>query len=515
MRNKILKNIVNKEGLPLNILELEKDITRAVTTLRDVGYFYAKFKNKNQNSIVKYQSNFTQADIYLDFDPGKLLRADEFIYVGNIVTKKIVLERELDIKVGDVVTPEKIKSIRDSLNSLGVFSKVSVLTSVTNLHNNDEEYKARLVVKLRERALGRVEIAPGYRTDLGAKFSFSFFKNNLWGLNHSFNTRLLLNRRFTFDELDQKRLGTNREHEIEGLAKVTYSWPYLFNSVNFDANITFQRRRFYSFDADIIRISPQFSKQFNKYFATSLKYQFEQIRQHRASNIDNNATFRIGGLTSAITLDFRDNRISPRSGSYYGLSWEFANPYFGSLKDENIEINFSKLISRNRFYLPFFNKKLVFALSISGGYQRNYATDTIASGSGGLKSRGYIPSIKVFRLDGYDLVRGFADSEINRLDSGEDISQTRIEGSAYFTNIKFEPRYYVSDNFVLGFFADAGRIFVNNYKPSDLRTAVGLSFKLLTPVGTLDFDYGVKTRRKLFSSFREDFGRFHLNIGTF
>jgi outer membrane protein insertion porin family len=149
--------------------------------------------------------------------------------------------------------------------------------------------------------------------------------------------------------------------------------------------------------------------------------------------------------------------------------------------------------------------------------QKNYANEQAGFNSDGtIRTRGYIPSIKVFRLDGFDIVRGFADNEINKVDEGEDITSKRIQGKAYFVNFKFEPRYYIDDTLVIGPFFDAGRLFVDTIRPADLRTSTGLTLKFLTPVGTLDFDYGVKLNRQdLGNGNRESFGRFHLSIGYF
>lgn len=521
LRKIVLDKISNKKNKPLDIINLESDITKSVNTVRDEGYFYAKFIESGD--IVSYKTNYSSSNINLKFFVGRRLVVEKIVFTGNVVTQNVVLERESRVEKGDYVSPRLIKKIKDSLNSLGIFSRVVVTPAIIGSNEKGEDL-VRLLIDVREREFGRVEIAPGYRTDLGAKFSFSFLKNNLWGLNHSFNTKLILNRRFTLRELDSRRMKGG--HKIEGLIKATYSWPHAFSNVSLDSSVSLQRRRFFGFDADIVRISPQFSKQWNKYVGSSLKYQFEQIKQFDATSADNEATFRIGGITPSVTLDFRDSSITPRSGSYFGLSWEFANPLFGSKDDESIEINFSKVISRNRFYYPILDKTVVFAVSLAMGYQENYAKDLQRDLNGNLipvstsdstpKTRGYIPSIKVFRLDGYDLVRGFADSEINRLDDGGDISLTRIQGSAYFANFKFEPRYYVNDSFVMGVFFDAGKIFVNDFRPLDLRSAIGLTMKVLTPVGSLDFDYGIKTRRRVLANGgKESFGRFHLNIGTF
>jgi outer membrane protein insertion porin family len=115
-----------------------------------------------------------------------------------------------------------------------------------------------------------------------------------------------------------------------------------------------------------------------------------------------------------------------------------------------------------------------------------------------------------------DNVRGYEDNEINRLVSGEDTSEARVDDKAYMINLKIEPRVFLSDSTMLGIFYDAGRVFVDEYDLSRLRSSVGFSFKYLTPVGSLDFDYGIKLLRKRDSDGRlESPGRLHVSIGFF
>ena len=83
-------------------------------------------------------------------------------------------------------------------------------------------------------------------------------------------------------------------------------------------------------------------------------------------------------------------------------------------------------------------------------------------------------------------------------------------------NLKIEPRYFLNDTLMAGVFYDAGRVFVNRMDLGELRDSVGVTFKIVTPVGTLDFDYGIKLLRKKDPSGRlEDPGRFHVSIGFF
>jgi len=515
-QKKILEQMVNKEGKPLNVIELEKDLSRALNTIREQGFFYATITNLNEDNVVSYELNYTRSRINLNFDTGKLTRLENVVLSGNKVTKDIVLRREVPLRRGDIVTPEVLKLIRDNLNALGLFGSVQILPIITNKLADEKENKVNLVLQVVEKKFGRGEIAPGYRTDIGAKLSFTISRSNLLGYNDSGTLKLQLNRRFSLSQFDPRR-AQEKNHKIEGIATLNYRFPHLFEFANFDSSFSVQRRRFYSFDADIFRISPQITKQVTNRINLSLKYQYERIRQFDATELKDRATFEIGSITPGITLDFRDSNISPRKGAYFGLNWEFASPALGSQNNEDIEINFSKVISRNRFYIPVGSRNFVLALSVAGGMQKNYANEQAGFNSDGtIRTRGYIPSIKVFRLDGFDIVRGFADNEINKVDEGEDITSKRIQGKAYFVNFKFEPRYYIDDTLVIGPFFDAGRLFVDTIRPADLRTSTGLTLKFLTPVGTLDFDYGVKLNRQdLGNGNRESFGRFHLSIGYF
>jgi outer membrane protein insertion porin family len=192
------------------------------------------------------------------------------------------------------------------------------------------------------------------------------------------------------------------------------------------------------------------------------------------------------------------------------------------MKDKELEVNFVKIISRNRFYYPVGD--FVLALSIAAGYQKNFAEDVLKDSSGNAilnsngqpKTRGYIPSIKVFRLDGYDEIRGYDEGEINRLIDGTLVGEVIVQREAYFTALKFEPRYNLTDAIKIGIFFDAGRVFVDDFQPMKLRTSVGAGLKYVTPVGSLDFDYGFKLQRKTYpDQQRDSVGRFHLSIGFF
>lgn len=519
------ESIVNKEGSPINIIALENDLRNMIIYFQNQGYYFATIANLNSDTLIAYDSSFTTVDLRPEISLDRKICYNEAVINGNVHTKTQVINREIDLKPGELMTPTKLENLRQKLSGLNLFSSLRITPYMMYESEESDCPKTNLVVQVKEKDFGLLEVAPGYRTDLGAKLSTGIVYNNLNGMNRSVSLRLQGNKRFNLDGFDERRKNDDKDL-FEYSAKASYIEPYVFHNflktqVEFELASTFQRIRFLGFDADIFRLSPQLSKNFSRVFSASVKYQFERIVQFDATLPKDNDNFSIGGITPSVTWDLRDDSINPRKGAFFTLSSEWANSNFGSMKQADLEVNFVKVISRNRFYYPLGNFTL--ALSVAMGYQKNFAEELLRDSSGNIivengqqKTRGYIPSIKVFRLDGYDEIRGFDEGEINRLADGTPIGDVVVQKEAYFTALKFEPRYNLSDSIKIGVFFDAGRVYVADFQPTKLRTSVGAGLKYVTPVGSLDFDYGFKLQRKTYpDQNRDSVGRFHLSIGFF
>jgi outer membrane protein insertion porin family len=526
LQEKAKKNLVNRENAPLNIVEIENDLRKMIIFFQGEGYYFATVANLNSDNLLTYDKNYTTAELRPEIALDRQACFNEAIINGNVKTKSEVIRREISIRPLEMITPDKLENLRQKLSGLNLFSLLSITPYMINEMENLKCPKTNLVVQVKEKDFGLVEVAPGYRTDLGAKLSTGISYNNISGKNRSASFRAQLNQRFNLDGFDERREQENKKL-LEYSTRASYVEPYLFynflkTQLEFELSTSFQRVRFYGFDADVFRLSPQFSKTFSRTFSSSIRYQFERIIQFDATEIKDNDNFSIGGITPSVTFDFRDDPVNPRKGSFFTLSSEWANANFGSMKQSDLEVNFVKVISRNRFYYP--AGDFILAFSLAMGYQKNFANEILRNddgtpqlnSNGAPRTVGYIPSIKVFRLDGYDEIRGYDEGEINRLRDGTPIGKVVVQNEAYFTAFKFEPRYNLTDALQIGVFFDAGRVFIQDFDPFKLRTSVGTGLKYLTPVGSLDFDYGFKLQRKAHDGAnRESVGRFHLSIGFF
>tara|TARA_Y100001954_G_scaffold238438_1_gene306019 strand:+ start:1698 stop:4589 length:2892 start_codon:yes stop_codon:yes gene_type:complete len=522
--NKIIfKEISNKVGKPINIVEIKNDLSKILKIIKGEGYFFAKIKNLNLKNLVTYQKNYQEATINLSIDLGKKTVFDRVLITGNRKTKKEVILREINLEKGGLVTPILIKSIKENLSSLGIFSAVTVTPFEIGKINKDGSIPVDLVISVKEEDSIQLTLAPGYRTDIGVKLSSELKFSNFQGMNRSLIMKAQTNQRLDFNNLDSRRF-KEEKRLLEFSLKASFFEPYFLNTpLEFEGVMVASRKRQRGFDADFLKTSLQVNKVLSSKLSYSLKYQLEAIKQFDATLLKDQGNVTIGSLTPSISYDFRKTKINTREGGIFGLSLEYASPTFFSTKTAGEEVNYIKLTSRNRYYINRGN--LVYAFSASFGFQKNLATNiyfgadgkpVIDEEDGQYKLMGFIPSIKVFSLSGVDSVRGFSLNEINRLESGKNIGEVILRDRAYFSNVKFEPRYYFNDRFAASLFVDGGRLYVGKFNFFAMRFGVGLGAKLLTPVGSLDFDYGFKLNRKdLSDGQREELGRFHLSIGFF
>jgi outer membrane protein insertion porin family len=516
---KILDLMKTKTSNPFNPNEFTNDLKVITDYLQSKGWFYAEVSNRDLDSIVTYGADRSSVKIHIKINKNKYITFNKLIIVGTRKTRFSVIKRKSPFERGVPITPTEVRDYESMLSGTGLFSSVRVKPII----HNGETALTDLVVEVVERDYGLIEIAPGYRTDLGIKLSGTVSYMNIFGENVSTSLTGQVNQRLDFQALDSRRRKEGQsllEYNLTNQLNV----PDLFDSyVDYGLSLSAQRRRFFSFDADIQRISNTFTKDFGPIFSMSLRHQFESISQFDATEDRDNGNFVIGALTPSLTVDLRNSRINPTSGAWFNVSNEFANPLFLSQREDDLVINFYKLIMRNRFYIPIPNGTI--AISLVGGLQENLSKKPLLDSSGNpiidpdtgqATTEGYIPNIKLFRLTGTDIVRGYSDEEINRLPDGNDIGVERVQGKAYMANFKLEPRYFINDALMAGVFYDAGRIYRDTVDLGDLRESVGLTFKIVTPVGTLDFDYGIKLLRKRGpDGTLEAPGRFHVSIGFF
>lgn len=499
----LIEKLQNKVGQPINPYVIADDVKTITAHFRDQGYFEARVVNENHSNLVSYSKDARRADIqYIVERSGRYVVKNVFVF-GNEKTKDKLISKRLDMGDNKYLTPEIVDQFKTRLFALGLFNSVSVYPRKLESRNSVEasEIEVDLIVRVSEIDYGKIELIPGLRSDFGVKLGFNVGYSNIGGMGRSLRLSSEINQRLNYNVFDDAR---NAEDDkfLEYRFNLGYTELDVFKTdISYLAEVGARRRRYFAFDANVGRLANTFSYKFTNKLEASLGHQYEEIEQFNGSTADDNGRFQIGSLIPSLSFDWRDSFTNPLKGGLHKINLEWADPIWFSQDGAGETISFFKYVLRNRFYIPFKNGTL--ALGWTMGVQKNL-------------DDGFIPGIKTFRLIGADLVRGFSDEEINRLSNGEDISQFKVDDKAYLNSLKVEPRFYINENVMLGVFWDAGRVTVDRDEVFDLRQSVGLSFRVITPVGSINFDYGYKLDRKEYSTGEiESPGRFHLSIGLF
>jgi outer membrane protein insertion porin family len=520
----IMDVLQNKIGEPLNIVMLNSDLEDLENFLKKKGYFFSRIENKDsETGLLTYSSDLTQATLFFDIDLGKKTFFNSFFFSGNYITREQVFLRESPLKKGDPLTSDKVNAFVESISNTGLFAVVKILPRIVeNVYFGENSQLVDLIVEVKERDFRTLEIGPGFRTDLGVRLATKYKFLNIGGMSRRLILSAEMNQRvLEYEALDQSRQGKYPLAFLEFYLDADYQEPFLASSrVAMDLSGSGGRRRYRTFDDNLFITGLTLSES-SSWVIGLLRYQYEYDFQYNSTYTKDQGIFQIGSLAPSISFDFRNHKVNPTKGVFFSLIGEFAAPFLGSLDTSENKVEFFSIISRNNFYIPI-HQNWVAAMYLTFGYQKNLATTILKDSSGNPiyengapKTHGYIPTVKVFRLEGADNVRGWRNSEVNILSDGQDIAEVMVNGMANYLNFKLEMRHYLTDNKVIFPFFDAGNIQANKWGPPQLKAGTGLGFKYLTPMGSLELDFGMKINRNMPHGGKGTFGSINLMIGYF
>jgi outer membrane protein assembly factor BamA len=347
-----------------------------------------------------------------------------------------------------------------------------------------------LQVTVQEATPGNAAFGVGFRNDLGIRFFNEVTYANLWGKNHS----------WVFSASANRRLELYRF--VEYFGQVGYIWPWFtLGETTFRPTINFEKRQYIQFDAETLGLSVGLDRPLWKKIGLSggITYSVEKIRQFEAVSSDDNQQLRIGAITPNLRVDLRDNPLMPRRGFYGITSFEYAHPGLGS-QTVPVSVEYGRYQLRLDGYIEPVGK-LVWFSSFRGGWLKNFANTNNEFGQN--DSRVKVPLIKQFALGGVNSLRGYRLQEIN-------VQTQDVQGELTFVNYRTQFDYFVTQNISFGPFLDAGNLNIDTLSFGNLRYGTGVGLRVATPVGPVNFDWGVK----LFPKTGEDPNVFYFSLGV-
>lgn len=512
-----LKTILGiQEDAPLNLYALSDGLEVLKAKYRANGYLDIEIVNEGKNDLVSYDADNRIADIMIALKEGPQYRVSRIEISGQSKTKTAVIERELRLKVGEVLEEPKLLESELRLRRLGIFSSASI-----KLFEDPESKKSKILrVQVEEGTPGLLAGGVGLRNDIGGRVFGQVAYSNLFGRNHTISLTTGASRRFKgfgseFCASDREKAEHPGDDHcfIEFNTQLGYAWPWaLLGETTFRPSLNFERTQFKNFDADSLYLQLTLQRMLvQKWNLTgSITYSLENTRQYNANSAIDEQRLRIGSFIQTLILDRRDNQLAPSRGTYTTISAEFARPEFLSQRTP-APVSYSKFQFRNDAYFPF-PKDMGLFLSFRTGLVYNFSkAPDYLDPNDPVRDLYGIPLIKQFALGGVGSLRGYRESSIN---SGRDV----IAGYASYVNYRTQFDFPFSGALRMGPFVDAANLNLDTYSFGHLKFGIGFGLHYRSPVGPVNFDIGFnpspKTSRVNGVETREDSYRIHFSIGN-
>lgn len=456
-----------KEGDVIRMEAVRDDVKRATDVYGAKGYAFA-----DVNPLIQPDPESKTAMVTFDVKEGALIRVRNINISGNDKTRDKVIRRELRVNEAELIDTAAMKRSFERLNNLNYFETVEIVPKQVDPNTVD------LDVKVKEKSTGTFSVGGGFSSLDRLGLVADITEGNLFGLGQLLKVR--------------GQLGQRRTTGV-----VTFREPFLFDEATSAQIDLFARQTFFvNFFEERIGGDIVLGKWFSENLSGSLSLLRERLT---ISNDLSNQRFLGGGgvaptpvtalplliqqqigttTTNAVILgvarDTRDLFIDPKSGARHSLTTQFAGGPLGGN-------DFYKVIGDTAWYFPVV-WDTVFAPRARLGVAHSYTAGS------------RLPVGDRFFVGGIQTMRGF---EFGR--AGPTAPDGSILGATKQLIFNFDYIFpVVSELKVKGvLFFDYGKGFENGEALGlDLRKAVGVEGRWISPFGPLRLAYGLNLNRR-------------------
>ena len=501
------QQLMNAAGIhtgPLKLKDVEESIAALKEFYHDRGYIEMLLLNE-KSELVKYDESNTKATLNFEIYEGPQVKVSSIILEGNDFTRDYVVNQELELKVGEFVTPKKVEESIARLQRTGFFNTVDIRTleEKTNVANRT------VIVKVTEREPGLFNLGTGATNErtLTLRGYAGISYRNILGTGRGVAMRIegnynvadikYLERKIVLGYVEPYFFGSRVRGRVN-LTRSTSVSDYEIRQASEINSTTYSLEK--DFTSHILGVWDLWSLATIRDFGIDDRYPFATTTQEIAST----------GPT--LDIDFRDNPFNPTRGTFTRWSAEYSAPALGSTITDNYSIEYWRTTLNFTHYWKtgeLLSQPIVWANQLRGGYLKNLSD----------KPLGGVPwDKKGFTLGGQSTIRGFetGTQEVfpNREDlklSDTDRTYTLMTDASMYL-IKSEIRIPIHDSLGAAIFYDGGSVEIAGLSFADsYRDSAGFGIRYNTPVGPLSLDWAWKLDARP----KEEPWRFHLSIGAF
>lgn len=490
---------------------------RSMFNLKNGQIYRQSAIDEGMNRIEEYYFNHGKPYVMVDASQQKedsliyvtiRIQENETVHIVNVDyrglqhVKSFVIRRELEIHPGDLYSRAKIEKSQRNIYGTGLFNFVGMELQPLD----SSRTRVRLMINV-------VEKKPRW---IAARFGVAYQQETVYG--GTFDLTLEFGHRNLF--------GTARAVSLTAIPSLAYDFRnnQIYNPKNQFSFMFVEPWIGYTrtpgiFRASYYQVRPLNSADFN-YFTSS--FQVRHNFQNRWQVTGGFVFSKVRVLTSADTLgaeyfqqtqgrdliyainanfdqDKRDNYLNPHEGFLWTNRLKFA---YSDSRDnqtgEKIHNRFIKVtLQWNRYQKFPLRNGWVLASRLKWGNIFE------------LGKHVRVPVLERYYLGGASSVRGYPEQLLGPTYVDES-GVIKASGGKMMLLANVELRFPVFWLFWGELFTDAGNVWLetNDFRFSDIRSSSGGGIAILTPVGPLRFDYGLKHRPRP----GESPGEFHISI---
>jgi outer membrane protein assembly complex protein YaeT len=422
-------------------------------------------------------------------EPGPLYHFDGTRITGTDRLKPDFLRNRFRKLTGQVYDPAKLDELYQQVIKTGLFSLLRVDT-VPQPDNT-----LRLDIGVKEAKAKDIGFSLGYDTFDGPIIGFEIGDRDFRGTGRPIT--------FSVDYSERTLSG-----------ELLYKDPYLFETDNqLQLRLSALTRDLDAYDkfeiSGFAELVHPFTKQF-KVSAFALAKQVDITSYSVAEYNVGRMNYLTDSLGFTVTLDLRDNPVSPTKGLITDAAFALADKDFGG------DLNYLRGTYRITYLLPIGKTKQTLMAGFRAGIVAPF------DGSDGTvlvpnKTDPKIPGVQegsIFPIDerffngGSTTVRSFGEMDMGPFDKH---TGNPIGGQAFtIANVEYDFPMFLTD--LRGaVFVDAGNLLPHfqQFGLEDERYAIGAGIRYALPIGPLRLDYGVNPDPRRY----ESFGAFQLSFG--
>jgi outer membrane protein assembly complex protein YaeT len=432
----------------------------AVNALRDEGYPYARVSTGEDDGPDKREATIT-----FTADPGPASQFGDIQITGNKTVSRVVIERELTFKRGDLYRRREVQDSQRRLYGLELFQFVNIEA----LDPESQNPVVNVRVTVAEGKHHRVNFGAGYGTEEKVRVDGEYRNLNFLGGARTAGAHA------RWSSLDRGlRLEANQPYfltpklSLEGEAQQWYTYTPAYHSTVSAAKLTLTHRESQRFSWSFSAASERSSSAIEPDVLNDPVLYADLI----ALGLDPTTGTQAGTLGSVgfdLQRNTTDNPLNAHRGFQIALHTEEAGRLLPGT------FNYYAVSADTRLYLPI-GARLVFANRLQAGAINAFGN-----------SPAQVPFSKKYFLGGATSIRGWGRYEVSPL-SGSGLP---LGGNSLFA-ASSEARLSLTAHVGIVAFIDGGNVWARGRQTrlDDLRYAAGSGFRYDTPVGPIRVDVG-------------------------